>query len=67
MKLKEQAEIVIAVSASAIDQHKKRGDIGITYDQEVLRLIDLFQKCGALCGKCCDHTVSGTAVRGRIY
>lgn len=38
-ELKDQAEIVIAVSASAIDQHKKRGDIGITYDQEVLRLI----------------------------
>lgn len=43
LKLKDQAEIVIAVSASAIAQHKRRGDIGITYDQEVLRLIDKFR------------------------
>lgn len=43
LKLKDQAEIVIAVSASAIDQNKRRGDIGITYDQEVLRLIDKFR------------------------
>ena len=50
LKLKDQAEIVIAVSASAIDQHKKRGDIGITYDQEVLRLIDLFRSVGLYVG-----------------
>lgn len=50
VKLKDQAEIVLAVSASAIDQHKKRGDIGITYDQEVLRLIDLFRSLGLYVG-----------------
>ena len=50
LKLIDQAEIVIAVSASAIDQHKKRGDIGITYDQEVLRLIDLFRSVGLYVG-----------------
>ena len=50
LKLKEQAEIVIAVSASAIDQNKKRGDIGITYDQEVLRLIDMFRSVGLYVG-----------------
>ena len=33
---------MIAVNASAIDQNKRRGDIGITYDQEVLCLIDKF-------------------------
>ena len=67
LKLKDQAEIVIAVSASAIDHHKKRGDIGITYDPGSTETHRPFQKCGALCGKCCDHTVSGTTVRGRIY
>ena len=46
LKLKEQAEIVIAVSAGAIDSNKRRGDIGITYDMEVLRLIDLFESVG---------------------
>lgn len=50
LKLKEQAEIVLAVSASAIDQHKRRGDIGITYDQEVLRLIDKFRSVGLYVG-----------------
>ena len=50
LKLKDQAEIVIAVSASAIDQHKKRGDIGITYDADVLRLIDAFHGMGLYVG-----------------
>ncbi|MDO4288507.1 MAG: DUF1846 domain-containing protein [Eubacterium sp.] len=50
LKLKDQAEIVIAVSASAIDQNKRRGDIGITYDQEVLRLIDNFRSVGLYVG-----------------
>lgn len=50
LKLKEQAEIVIAVSAGAIDSSKRRGDIGITYDMEVLRLIDLFRSVGLYVG-----------------
>ena len=50
LKLKDQAEIVIAVSAAAIEQNKRRGDIGITYDQEVLRLIDNFRSVGLYVG-----------------
>ncbi len=50
LKLKDQAEVVIAVSAGAIDQNKRRGDIGITYDQEVLRLIDKFRSVGLFVG-----------------
>ncbi len=50
LKLKEQAEIVIAVGAGAIDSNKRRGDIGITYDMEVLRLIDLFRSVGLYVG-----------------
>ncbi len=50
IKLKEQAEIVIAVGAGAIDNNKRRGDIGITYDMEVLRLIDLFRSVGLYVG-----------------
>lgn len=50
LKLKEQAEVVIAVSAGAIDNNKRRGDIGITYDMEVLRLIDLFRSVGLYVG-----------------
>lgn len=41
--LKDQAEIVIVISADAIEQNKTRGDLGITYDSDVLRLVDSFR------------------------
>ncbi len=48
LALKEQAEIVIAISAADIEKNKVRGDIGITYDLDVLRLIDAFRAAGML-------------------
>ena len=45
-KLKDQAEIVIAICAEAIEQNKKRGDLGITYDVDVIRLIKAFRERG---------------------
>lgn len=42
-QLKDQAEILIAINAHDIEKNKYRGDLGITYDQEVLRLIDIFR------------------------
>ena len=42
-KLRDQAEIVIAVNANDIAKNKVRGDYGITYDLDVLRLIDAFR------------------------
>jgi uncharacterized protein (UPF0371 family) len=42
-KLKDQAEIVICVFAGDIERNKIRGDFGITYDMEVLRLLDDFR------------------------
>ena len=48
--LSEDAEIVIAINADAIEKNKRRGDIGITYDQEVLRLIDAFTEFGLYVG-----------------
>ena len=50
LELKDEAEIVIAVSASALESRKRRGDLNITYDLEVLRLIDLFRKVGLYVG-----------------
>ena len=50
LKLKDQAEIVIAISAAAIDSNKRRGDLGITYDVDVLRLIDAFREIGLYVG-----------------
>lgn len=40
MELRESVEVVIVINASAIEQNKVRGDLGITYDEDVLRLID---------------------------
>ncbi len=50
LQLKDEAEIVIAVGAGAIESNKRRGDLGITYDMEVLRLIDLFRSVGLYVG-----------------
>ena len=44
LQMKDSAEIVIVISADAIEKNKRRGDLGITYDLDVLRLIDAFQK-----------------------
>ncbi len=41
-KLKDQIEIIVVISADDIEKNKVRGDLGITYDQDVLRLIDAF-------------------------
>ena len=43
MKLAHKAEIVMVVSAADIEKNKVRGDLGITYDNDVIRLIDEFQ------------------------
>lgn len=53
LQLKEQAEIVIAISAEDIENNKVRGDYGITYDMDVLRLIDEFQSVGLFVGSVC--------------
>ena len=39
-KLREKVEVVICVYAGDIERNKIRGDFGITYDMDVLRLID---------------------------
>ena len=45
-QLSDQAEIVIAISAKDIDKNKIRGDLGITYDSDVLRLMDSYKDQG---------------------
>lgn len=42
-QLKDQAEVVIVINAADIEKNKIRGDLGITYDLDVLRLIDAFR------------------------
>ena len=48
--LKDDAEIVIAINSADIEKNKVRGDLGITYDVDVLRLIDAFRESGLYVG-----------------
>ena len=50
LQLKDDAEIVIAINAGDIEKNKIRGDLGITYDVDVLRLIGVFRKIGLYVG-----------------
>lgn len=50
LKMKDEAEIVIAISADDIERNKRRGDLGITYDEDTLRLIDAFRGIGLFVG-----------------
>ncbi len=50
LKLKDQAEIIIVINADAIEKNKRRGDLGITYDLDTLRLIDAFRGIGLFVG-----------------
>ncbi len=50
MQLKDQAEIVIIINAGDIEKNKVRGDLGITYDLDTLRLIDVFRGVGLYVG-----------------
>ena len=59
MQLSDQAEIVIVISADDIDKNKVRGDLGITYDVDVLRLIDEFTARGLYVGSVCITQYSG--------
>lgn len=49
-QLSSQVEIVIVISAMDIEKNKIRGDLGITYDLDVLRLIDVFRSRGLYVG-----------------
>src|SRR5574344_2823710 len=44
LKMKDKAEIIIAINSDAIEEAKIREDLGITYDQDVLRLIDALDR-----------------------
>ena len=46
LQLKDQVEMVIVINAGDIEKNKIRGDLGITYDRDVLRLLDIFRGLG---------------------
>lgn len=46
LQLKDQVEMVIAINADDIEKNKVRGDLGITYDRDVVRLVNIFRDFG---------------------
>ena len=46
LQLKDKVEMVIAINTDDIERNKVRGDLGITYDRDVIRLIDVFRDFG---------------------
>ncbi len=49
-KIKDEVEIIIAINADDIEKNKLRGDLGIGYDDDTLRLIDIFRSLGFYVG-----------------
>lgn len=58
-QLSDQAEIIIAISAEDIEKNKVRGDLGITYDSDVLRLMSAYQEQGFYVGSVVITKYSG--------
>lgn len=59
-QLKEDVEIVIVINSNDIEKNKVRGDLGITYDMDVLRLIDAFHGYGLYVGSVVLTRYDGT-------
>ena len=59
IEIKDEAEIVIAINSADIEKNKVRGDLGITYDLDVLRLIDAFRGYGLYVGSVVISRYSG--------
>ena len=70
VELRHEAEIVIVINAADIEKNKVRGDLGITYDQDVLRLIDAFRGFGLFVGSvvltCYNDQPSAEAFKKRL-
>lgn len=58
-QLKDNAEVILVINANDIEKNKVRGDLGITYDVDVLRLIDIFRSSGLLVGSVVVSQYSG--------
>ncbi len=59
LQMKDDIEIIIAINAADIEKNKRRGDLGITYDDELLRLIDAFNALGLYVGSVCITRYTG--------
>jgi len=61
MKLSDRAEIVIVINSTDIEKNKIRGDLGITYDEDVLRLKKAYEDAGLYVGSVVLTHFSGQA------
>ena len=61
LKLKDSVEIVITINSADIEKNKLRSDLGITYDLDVIRLIDCFRSIGLYVGSVVMTRFSGHA------
>ena len=59
MQLADQVEIVIVISAEDIEKNKVRGDLGITYDSDLLRLKAIFESKNLYVGSVCITHYAG--------
>ncbi len=59
LQLADHAEVVIVIGADSIERNKKREDLGITYDKDVLRLIEEYTACGLYVGSVVVTMFSG--------
>ena len=66
LEMKDEAEIVIAISADDIERSKRRGDLGITYDEDTLRLIDAFRGIGLMIGSVVITHYRGQAIADKF-
>ena len=60
LKIKEKVEVVIVINANDIEKNKIRGDLGINYESEVLRLIDAFRASSLYVGSVCINQYHST-------
>ena len=67
LKMKEDVEIVIVINAADIEKNKIRGDLGIPYDEDVLRLIDIFRGLGLYVGSVVLTQYTGQAAADKFF
>ena len=58
-RLRDEMEIVIAINAKDLSRKKMRADLGIPYEQDVFRLVDVFRERGFFGGKHCPYPDGG--------
>ena len=70
LTLKDKVEVIIAVGAKDLERHKMRGDLGISYDDEVFRLIDEYQRVGLYVGSVTitqyEHQQSADTLKAKL-